>query len=525
MKSIRRRWFYRVMGLCLAVTSHSAGAGQSAEPNPAPVVIPTVQSWQGRQGRWELHEHSRILINPADAGALRSMAEALAGELADVSGIRPRVRQGRSGAAGDITLQLASCGRSLSPIGDEGYILEADHTVSLCARTRTGVFYASRTLLQMLMLDGQANGKHRSVPRGRIIDYPRYRERAVMFDVARKFASITFLENYIRFMGWYKLNTLHLHLNDQVISDDHRSWSMKAFRLKSDNPAFHDLLPPDGQYYSRQDWNRLEEVAAANGVHIVPEIDTPGHAGALGVARPDLLYQGGTPPGGTLDPGKPRTLAYVESLFSEFLPWFRSKVIHIGGDEASVNKEDISIESQVNYLNRLGHFLQRRGKQVEIWGSADFADGLDKSFLIQRWINWGDEARFNWGAHGFRWTESYGDWYIVPFGPDYFNPKGVRGDALYNGWDNRTPASGMSAQGGPTGGQIAIWNDKGTRDYDYENTVHGLLKDAIPAAGQVFWRGQARDAAGTPLGYPVLRKSIELLQYGPDTDVFRSSPL
>jgi hexosaminidase len=524
MKRIRRRWFYSMTGLCLAVTSYGAAARQSTEPNPAPVVVPTVQSWQGGQGHFELQEHSRILINPADAGALRPMAEALAGELADISDIRPQVRQGKAGATGDIVLHLSSCGHPSSLIGNEGYVLDADRSVSLCARTRAGLFYASRTLLQMLMLDGQATGKHRSVPRGRIVDYPRYRERAVMFDVARKFASVKFLEDYIRFMGWYKLNTLHLHLNDQVNSDDHHSWEMKAFRLKSDNPAFHDLLPPDGQYYTRQDWNRLEEVAAANGVHIVPEIDTPGHAGALGVARPDLLYQGGTPPGGTLDPGKPQTLAYVESLFTEFLPWFRSKMIHIGGDEASVNKEDISVASQVKYLNQLGHFLQRRGKQVEMWGSADFADGLDKSFVIQRWINWGDEAKFNWGEHGFRWTESYGDWYIVPFGPDYFNPKGVRGDALYDGWDNRTPASSMGPHG-PMGGQIAVWNDKGARDYDYENTVHGLLKDAIPAAGQVFWRGQAHDAAGTVLSYPVLRKSIELLQYGPDNHLFSNSPL
>jgi hexosaminidase len=524
MKRIRRRCFYSMMGLCLAVTAYSANAGQPAEPNSAPVVIPTVQHWQGGQGRWELHDYIRIVINPADAGTLRPVAEALARELANVSDIHPRIQQGKAGVAGDITLHLASCGQSLSSIGDEGYILQADRSLSLCAHTRAGLFYASRTLLQMLMLDGQAAGKHRSVPRGRIIDYPRYHERAVMFDVGRKFASIKFLEDYIRFMGWYKLNTLHLHLNDQVISDDHRSWSIKAFRLKSDNPAFHDLLPPDGQYYTRQDWDRLEEVAAANGVHIVPEIDTPGHAGALGAARPDLLYQGGTPSGGTLDPGNPQTLPYVESIFAEFLPWFRSKVIHIGGDEASVNKEGITIESQVKYLNRLGQFLQRHGKQVEIWGNADFADGLDKSFLIQRWINWGDEARFNWGKHGFRWTESYGDWYIVPFGPDYFNPKGVRGDTLYDGWDSRAPASGLVSQGA-TGGQIAVWNDKGAHDYDYENTVHGLLKDAIPAAGQMFWRGQARDDAGTPLGYPVLRKSIELLQYGPDAHLFESSPL
>ena len=152
MKRIRRSCFYSMMGLCLAVTACSANAGQPAEPNSAPVVIPTVQHWQGGQGRWELHDYVRIVINPADAGTLRPVAEALARELADVSDIHPRIQQGKAGVAGDITLHLASCGQSLSSIGDEGYVLQADRSLSLCAHTRAGLFYASRTLLQMLML-------------------------------------------------------------------------------------------------------------------------------------------------------------------------------------------------------------------------------------------------------------------------------------------------------------------------------------------------------------------------------------
>lgn len=492
--------------------------------NAAPLVVPTLQRWQGGEGSWLLDSRARVLVEPSHAKALKPVATRLARDIQSLTGLKASVSIGNGAGKKDIVLRMAQCGAASPLIGQEGYTLDIDAHVTLCANTEAGLFYAGRTLLQMLALDGRPDEKRRTLPRGHAVDFPRYRERSLMLDVGRKFAGVDFLKNYIRFMGWYKLNTLHLHLNDQVLSDDKRSWSDRAFRLKSDNPAFAGLVPADGHYYTRKDWDMLERTAAANAVTIVPEIDTPGHAGAFVLARPELAYAGGSPAGGTLDPGNPRTLAYVESVFTEFLPWFRSGVIHIGGDEVNVDGGTVSVDTQVDYLNKLGRFLQQHGKQVEIWGSADMAKGLDKSFVIQRWINWGDEAKIDWSDRGFTWVESFGDWYIVPFGPSYDNPKGLRGDALYDGWDKRLPAN-AHASNGPVGGQIAVWNDKGALDYNYATTVNGLLKDAIPAAGQVFWRGQARDAAGHHLDYNALRQSIESLQYGPDVSLFKDAPL
>ncbi|MBD8900432.1 family 20 glycosylhydrolase [Rhodanobacter sp. DHG33] len=490
----------------------------------APRVMPTLQQWQGGEGNWLLDGHTRLLVEPDHAKALKLIATRLASDIQSITGLKIAVSIGHKAGKHDIVVRMAQCGVSSALIGREGYTLDTDVHVTLCADTEQGVFYGGRTLLQMLVLDGRSDKKHRALPRGHAVDFPRYRERSVMLDVGRKFADVAFLKNYIRFMGWYKLNTLHLHLNDQVLSDDKKSWLSRAFRLKSDNRAFAGLVPADGRYYTRSDWDELERTAAANGVTIVPEIDTPGHSGAFVLARPDLAYAGGTPAGGTLDPSNPRTLAYVESVFTEFLPWFRSSVIHIGGDEVNVDGGTVSVATQVDYLNKLGRFLQQHGKQVEIWGSADMANGLDKSFVIQRWINWGDEAKINWSDRGFSWIESFGDWYIVPFGPAYDNPKGLHGDALYDGWNRRLPAN-IHASNGPVGGQIAVWNDKGTLDYTYATTVNNLLKDAVPAAGQVFWRGQAQDDAGRDLDYNALRQSVELLQYGPGVSLFKDAPL
>jgi len=518
-------WMVWAAGLYLLATQSVAGDLSPARRNPSPLVVPTLQQWQGGDGGWVLEGGARLLVAPAHASVLKPTAEKLAHDIHLLTGVKVVVSTGSDARRQDIVLRMTECGAASAAIGPEGYTLDIDTHVTVCANTQNGVFYASRTLLQMLVLGGHDGEVYRTLPRGHAVDFPRYRERSVMFDVGRKFADVAFLQNYIRFMGWYKLNTLHLHLNDQVLSDDKKSWLSRAFRLRSDNPAFAGLVPADGHYYTRDDWNTLEHTAAANGVTIVPEIDTPGHAGAFVLARPDLAYPGDSPTGGTLDPANPKTLGYVESVFTEFLPWFRSSVIHIGGDEVNVNGGKVDLTVQVDYLNRLGRFLQQRGKQIEIWGSADMAKGLDKSFVVQRWINWGDEAKVDWSDRGFTWTESSGDWYVVPFGPSYDNPSGLRGDALYDGWDKRLPASG-SALGGPVGGQIAVWNDKGTMDYDYATTVNGLLKNAIPAAGQVFWRGQADDAAGKRMDYATLHPSILLLQYGPDaTHQERSSPL
>jgi hexosaminidase len=79
----------------------------------------------------------------------------------------------------------------------------------------TSIFYATRTLLRMLSLDGKPAKAHQTVKQGYAIDYVHYPERSVMFDVGRKFADKEFVKNYIKFMGWYKLNRLHMHLNEQ----------------------------------------------------------------------------------------------------------------------------------------------------------------------------------------------------------------------------------------------------------------------------------------------------------------------
>lgn len=514
---------------CMSDEQPNAIAGSNAKP----MVIPTLQIWNGGTGTLTLGSNSRIVVEPASVDALHSTANLFQAQLKNVTGLSlPVVTDVLAPQENDVALSLTPCGGTQQTLGSEGYSLYVQKGVTLRANNAAGVFYATQTILQMLSLDTTNAAPNRNLSRGYSVDYPRYEERSVLFDVGRKFADKQFLEAYIKFMGWYKLNTLHLHLNDQARGAD-GNLDLRAFRLKSDNPAFAGLIPSDGQYYTKQDWAELEDVAAAYGVHIVPEFDTPGHAGAFVIANPAIAYAGDKT-GGTLDPTNPATLAYVESVINEFLPWFRSSRFHIGGDEIHGN---IPVSSEVSYLNQLGQFLISKGKTVEMWGDTNYLPALDTRFVIEDWyassnelLNtyYGSNALLNWKQQGYKWTNASQDWYVVPGSPviqaipGLNNPSGIKGDTLYTNWGN----TAVLGQFAPAGGQISVWNDNVlTYSYTYEKEVNDLIKDAVPAAGQMFWRGQEQNPGGTTVEYPTLRKSVAVLQYGPDVSMFANSPI
>src|SRR5207247_4419381 len=154
---------------------------------------------------------------------------------------------------GDFFLTLKNSDRG---IGSEGYLLKLGDSVVISANTSTGVFYGTRTILQILIQDPAKT----HIVRGTARDYPRYQERGFMLDVGRKFFSLKFLEDYVKFMAWYKMNNFHLHLNDNEI-DGGKSpdWKHKyaAFRLAS--PRFKGLAAKDG-YYTQQHKRELQDI-------------------------------------------------------------------------------------------------------------------------------------------------------------------------------------------------------------------------------------------------------------------------
>src|SRR5205085_9666301 len=141
---------------------------------------------------------------------LMDTAQVFQGDLFDVTGEKLAVVRSGSPGSGDFFLTLNN---SDSGLGNEGYLFDVGDSVVISAHSSAGIFYGTRTALQILQEDPAKT----SIPRGRARDYPAYQERGFMLDVGRKFFSIGFLEDYVRFMAWYKMDDFHLHLNDNEL--------------------------------------------------------------------------------------------------------------------------------------------------------------------------------------------------------------------------------------------------------------------------------------------------------------------
>ncbi|XRZ01911.1 family 20 glycosylhydrolase (plasmid) [Xenorhabdus stockiae] len=511
-----------------------------ADRNSAPAVVPGLHAWTGGAGSFQIDPKSRIVIEQANMKVLQPVAKRLQADLQVITGIKAAIVSGLTVKSGDIGLSLTPCSSAIAKqIGNEGYTLSARNSVILRANLTQGVgnhtngiFYGTRTLLQMLELDGQAKGHHKSLPQGEAVDMPLYAERAVLVDVGRGFVKKESLKAYMKFMGWYKLNRLHLTLLGDLLDRTPGPNTVANANFRLFEPTFKNPPPStDGLYYSKADWDELEDVAAAYGISIIPEIDLPAHSQAIARAiNPDSTSEG-------LDLSNPKTLPYVKHLMDQFVPWFRSNNVHIGGDESN-NSPAVQA-----FLNNVAIYLQGKGKRVQMWNDSVKGDSnYNANIVIQNWLA---DGPLPWTSPKFTWINSSGSFYVNPNnGSPYEESLGFAGDSFYANdsglniphpsgetWDwfaNTARLQGASGYA-PIGGQLSLWNDLLFHNpYTFEDLSNYLFSDAIPAAGQIWWNGQKKDASGNLVPYSALRTSVALFQYGPDTNrvaMFTKYPL
>ncbi|MFE7216946.1 glycoside hydrolase family 20 zincin-like fold domain-containing protein [Streptomyces sp. NPDC057611] len=99
---------------------------------------------------------------------------------------------------------------------EEGYTFTVTgENVRITAPTAKGVYYGTCTLLQILLLD---DGRD-SVPVGTAVDWPNCKVRGFTLDVGRRFFTADSIHDYIRLMGWFKLN------RSGFDRDSSRAWS------------------------------------------------------------------------------------------------------------------------------------------------------------------------------------------------------------------------------------------------------------------------------------------------------------
>lgn len=489
------------------------GIFSGATLNPAPRVIPGLREWRGGIGTFELGARSRIMVDPAFAAPLQRTAEAFQFDARGVTGRTLPILTSDTPVAGDLYLTLHSAD---SAIGEEGYLFSVADWVVISARTAKGVFYATRTALQILAQDPT----HTHIARGFARDYPKYRERGFMLDVGRKFFTLGALKDYVKLMAWYKMNDFHLHLNDNAFgAGDSGDWlhQYAAFRLNSDR--FPGLAAKDGSY-TRKDMRELQDLAQQYAVTITPEIDAPAHALALTQFRPDLASP--TYSKDLLDLHNPDTYAFMNAIWDEFLPWFDTTQVHIGADEYARGDAD----NYRRFINFYDDYLKHKGKTVRMWGSLSVMQStvkVDADIVTNLWNNgWANPV--DTVRQGFNVINTNDNLlYIVPRSGYYHDYLDTR--QLYDHWepnifDLYNPSLNLRPdEPHLLGAMFAVWNDRlGSVVSDAD--VSDRVQAALPTLSEKMWRG-----GGTGTSYDAFAKAAATIGGAPGTHLARTTAL
>ena len=449
--------------------------------NPKPFVIPELKEWQGKEGSFIPSDKSRIVYGD---NSLKQIAEAFASDWKELFGFSMQVTDGKP-EAGDFYLTL----KNDKKLGKEGYTLSVTKSVTVSAPETTGVYWATRTLLQIC----EQTEDHR-IPEGKVRDWPDYSIRGFMMDCGRKFIPMTYLRDLVKMMSYYKMNVLQVHLNDngfkQFFGHD---WdkTYAAFRLECE--TFPGLTARDG-YYTKQEFVDFQLDAAAQFVEIIPEIDAPAHTLAFSHYKPEL----GSKEYGMdhLDLFNPETYTFMDALFKEYLegdkPVFRGPRVHIGTDEYSNKKKEV-VEKFRAFTDRYIRYVESFGKQACVWGALTHAQGdtpvKSENVIMSAWYNGYAEPK-DMVKQGYKLISiPDGLIYIVPAAGYYYDYLNTQ--YLYENWTPAHVGQAVFEEKDPAilGGMFAVWNDHVGNGISVKD-IHHRLFPALQTLATKTWDAQ-----------------------------------
>lgn len=475
---------------------------QSMSQVSALKVIPEVQHFDGKSGTYKLPNKVYIKVNNQKNDSLISIANQLKEELHTMFKIEAEVSTttNREATSANEILIAYSDGALKN---SEGYILKTDtkQGVTIKGVARDGVFWATRTLLQLV------DNHNNEIPCGLITDFPDYPTRGFMIDVGRKFFTIDYLRDYVKILSYYKMNELHVHLNDNGFKTYYNNdWSKTyaAFRLESD--IYPGLAAKDG-HYTKEEFRNLQLLGMQYGVNVIPEIDIPAHSLSFTRYKPEL--EAAAPYAqdhlDILDDEKlPMIYEFFDKLFDEYIkgdnPTFIGPDVHIGTDEfikegAGRDVDNHQAKRFREFTNHYIAYIANLGKTPRLWGGLEWlkdeplthvapAGNAIMNAWSKDWVN----------AHkmlkdGFKIISTPDVWlYIVPAAGYYRDFLDIAW--IYNNYRPEMVNGSVTLpnfQEGLLGSTFAVWNDiceNGISQLD----VHYRTLPAVKAVGTKNWK-------------------------------------
>jgi len=501
--------------ITIPAASETAAGGEDGETNPRPQILPTVQEWRGGTGVLAIGEDSAICAD----GELEDIAEILAEDIESLTGWDLEINDEDEAGDGDIVLSFCD----ESSLGEEGYRIRIDDTVTICAEEAKGVYWGTRSLLQMMVLAASDAGDADTLegmcaaridadsvdlPEGEIRDYPSYPVRGFELDVARNSVSMHSLREMAKNLSWYKINEFTIHLNDNALLaySDRRTdpvgiyGAYSAFRLESSViGSYGGPLTSQDLFYTKEEFEDLAESSAEYGVKIIPEIDTPAHSLAI---TSIFRYNGlkySPEAADMLDLSQESTTDIVKRIWDDALPSFEDcDTVHIGGDEYYGDTDDY-----LRFENTMIDYLNEQDKTVRLWASLtgkrgnDYVQPRDDLELILWNTDWAvPEVMYD---EGYRIINAdHNTLYITPGGGyDRLDTEMIHDDFEVNRFVFEREEDEITLpchDGRILGAQVCIWNDFcdnldiGISEYD----MYDRVNEALP-----YFSGKCWSAART----------------------------
>ncbi|MDH6543913.1 glycoside hydrolase family 20 protein [Streptomyces sp. SPB4] len=491
----------RSSGTTGSAASPAASPAEPPSPPPsayplstAPRTVPAVRAHHPARGPgWKPAPAARVVVAPADRAALSDEAKLLAGELK--LGYAESARPG----PGDVQLALAPKGSG----PPESYTLTVQGgRVRITGPDEAGVFYGTRTLKQEIRGAGSA-------PEGTVEDAPAKPQRGLNLDIARKNFTPAWIEDRLREMADLKLNQLGLHFSDD-----------QAFRIQSDTHPEIVSTP----HLTKADVRAINALAARLHIAVVPEIDSPGHLGAVLRAHPELQLHdvNGRAVKGAVDIANPASARLVDELLREYLPLFPAGAWHLGADEyqalvvrdpqASFPKLAAAARARygptarvqdlaTGWLNDRAAVVRPSGKTLKAWNDGFFRGGVATAapdLQVEYWTGKEIGARppleyLSAGRKVVNLNDEY--LYYVLGQPNQFTyPTGRR---IYEEWTPRvlrgTTAVPARYDAQILGGRLAVWADlAGAQTQDQ---VAAGIRLPLAALSQKLWDARPPQAS------------------------------
>lgn len=280
-------------------------------------------------------------------------------------------------------------------LGKEAYEINIEpKKIIIKAATNTGAFYAVQSLFSLLPLNFFEGGLSSvDLPTLVIADEPRLAYRGFLMDIARNFQEKKQVLKLIDLMASYKLNVLHMHLNDdegwrieipslpeltEVGSKRSGSWKDG----KTLQPSYGSgAIAKSNQFLTKADFIEILHYATKNHIQVIPEIETPGHARAAIRSMEYRAKKGKGAPisdpmdqskftsaqywkDNVIDAGLASSYEFIETVVDDFIEMYKEaglelKIISLGGDETPRGSwaESPSIHKLMKEQNIANHHL------------------------------------------------------------------------------------------------------------------------------------------------------------------------